>query len=426
MSVFYSKEFNFQEFWEQTKQDIEKKLPTKELFFVSNKGRIRKQWNDPATYGTMIHGYHKFGCKYRVFVHSAVGAVFVGIPEKGSDKLTIDHIDGNKCNNCKENLEWISMKEQVQRSWTNNLNRKTNSSATAKPVEACKIDANPPVWIRYPTEQAAAYACETTQGNVSNACSGRFKSSGGYKFRFADTGVIPLLDGEEWRKALIGIEKKSNWMVSNLGRVMSATGIISFGSNNVDGYMSIVSNRFSVFVHNMVGYTFIGPPPSGMIDATIDHIDRNSSNNNVSNLRWASKSEQTLNRTLTKKVKTEAVIYGRKKGEIRFTEYKSIDEAVEILYVNRNQVIACCRGEQESTNGYEFKTEALEYSNLPGEVWQQFFIEHYNALKELPLPTFDIKNQKKRRLEFRSKRKEEHAVIKQKNAAKKRKIETEK
>ena len=43
MSVFYSKEFNFQEFWEQSKQDIEKKLPTKELFFVSNKGRIRKQ-----------------------------------------------------------------------------------------------------------------------------------------------------------------------------------------------------------------------------------------------------------------------------------------------------------------------------------------------------------------------------------------------
>jgi hypothetical protein len=51
------------------------------------------------------------------------------------------------------------------------------------------------------------------------------------------------------------------------------------------------------FAHQLVALTFI-PKPDDYDDkkTTVDHIDRNPLNNNLSNLRWANKSEQVINR----------------------------------------------------------------------------------------------------------------------------------
>lgn len=46
-------------------------------------------------------------------------------------------------------------------------------------------------------------------------------------------------------------------------------------------------------VHRLVLETFVGPPPPG---CEADHIDRDRSNNALSNLRWVTKSENNKNR----------------------------------------------------------------------------------------------------------------------------------
>ena len=51
-------------------------------------------------------------------VHRLIGMTFLGIP---SEKLTINHKDGNRLNNKVENLEWCSIKENIRHAFRNNL-----------------------------------------------------------------------------------------------------------------------------------------------------------------------------------------------------------------------------------------------------------------------------------------------------------------
>jgi hypothetical protein len=66
---------------------------------------------------------------------------------------------------------------------------------------------------------------------------------------------------------------------------------------NRNGYLRVHLSQNgkskSCFVHRIIALTFI---PNFENLPYIDHIDRNQTNNNVSNLRWATKSQNQLNR----------------------------------------------------------------------------------------------------------------------------------
>lgn len=61
-----------------------------------------------------IHGKYK-----RKFVHRLVLETFN--PVENMDKLQVNHIDGNKQNNYIKNLEWCTLKENMQHAWKNGL-----------------------------------------------------------------------------------------------------------------------------------------------------------------------------------------------------------------------------------------------------------------------------------------------------------------
>ncbi len=103
------------------------------------------------------------------------------------------------------------------------------------------------------------------------------------------TGII----NEEWRS----ISGYVNYQVSNIGRVRNATSGRTLKQHEAKGYMYVSLCQNSVGkkhrVHRLVGQEFLDNPNNKPM---IDHIDRDTLNNTINNLRWVSNSQNSMNR----------------------------------------------------------------------------------------------------------------------------------
>jgi len=94
-----------------------------------------------------------------------------------------------------------------------------------------------------------------------------------------------------------------NYEVSSFGMVRNkkTQKLLSPGKNS-RGYMYVNlynKGRKNITVHNLVANTFLNKSNFN----EIDHIDNNKQNNNVSNLRWCTRSDNCLNRDCVRTAK---------------------------------------------------------------------------------------------------------------------------
>ena len=133
---------------------------------------------------------------------------------------------------------------------------------------------------------------------------------------------------EEWKE----IEGFLSYSVSTLGRVKNKHGNILTGTPRPDGYISftlcIEGKVYRRLLHRLVALAFI-PNPEGK--AYIDHINQDKLDNSISNLRWATHSENMLNRKkehpdyITKEVRFRVCVKG-------FPEKRFLTEEEAIAY----------------------------------------------------------------------------------------------
>lgn len=140
------------------------------------------------------------------------------------------------------------------------------------------------------------------------------------------------------------------WSISTKQKTKRETPLLLKASPDKTGYLIIClmknGKKITERIHRLVAKHFIGPRPNNKV---VDHIDRNKLNNDVSNLRYVSYSENAKNTGTYKTNKLGEKFINKttdgKAYEVRasleenkqtyFGRYKTLEEAIEV----RNRVV---------------------------------------------------------------------------------------
>ncbi len=152
---------------------------------------------------------------------------------------------------------------------------------------------------------------------------------------------------EEWAE----IEgTNGDYLVSNYGKVFNKRTNRLVGHKSTLGYMEVVINGHSCYIHRLVASAFI-PNEEGLPE--IDHIDTDKTNNVYTNLRWVSR-KGNQNNEITKERMKESnkrkAEHLRKKvyqysieGEF-IKEFPSMTSAADEVGCSHISISQCCRG----------------------------------------------------------------------------------
>lgn len=210
---------------------------------VSTMGRITTH-RGVKTFGCLeSNGYMKLNIKGKRFhAHRVVAETFI---ENEANSSFVCHIDHNRSNNKMSNLKWMSRSEMFLYSHKNNKKRKNGSEKRSRKIRCIETNKT------FKSSVAAASSMNLHQASISACANGKQKQVKGFRFEF-----VPQLDldGEIWKQHP-GLDIR----VSNMGRILTKTGMKTFGSKQKTNYYTVsLPDKKSYLVHRLVAETFLG------------------------------------------------------------------------------------------------------------------------------------------------------------------------
>lgn len=164
------------------------------IYQVSNLGNVR----NIKTHRILSAGYTKNGYQFVVLckdgkpknylIHRLVAEAFIPIPQTYLDKgftketLDIDHVDFDRTNNFSTNLQWLTHKENIQKS-----------------IALCVVGYNKGKMIitdqysKLKTYYTDKYQKGFNNGNISQCCNHKRKQAYGFKWEYLNKKLYNLL-----------------------------------------------------------------------------------------------------------------------------------------------------------------------------------------------------------------------------------------
>lgn len=163
------------------------------LYQVSNLGRVKNKIRNKClkpnktTWGYYGVALYKNGISKRFQVHRLVAIAFI---DNLMDKKEVNHKDGNKLNNCVENLEWCTRSENMKHSFTMGLekppmkNKTGRLNSRSKAVIQMDLENNYLRKFESMGEVARYLKNKSADRTVSKCCNGLRKTAYGFIWRF--------------------------------------------------------------------------------------------------------------------------------------------------------------------------------------------------------------------------------------------------
>jgi hypothetical protein len=310
---------------------------------ISNTGRIINTENNyEFTLSNRNIGYIRVSLRgnnknYNFLLHRLLAEYFL---DDFSYDLVINHIDGNTFNNVLSNLECLSQKE--------NNNKRINKNYGNKGRKIIQKDKNGNVIKIYDKIIDAPY----DKGSILKCINGTYKYSYGCIWEYYEEEI----EGEIWKNLYIN---NQNIKVSNMGRIRTKSGNITFGSKTRTGYKKITIDGKGYQIHRLVMMTFTNNKDYSLF---VNHKDFNRENNKLENLEWVSNSENIKhyyeNNTVNRNIRKTKIKRIDSDGYEKI--YNSIKEASSDNNCSKGNICMVCKGKRKKCSGY--KWEYVEYS----------------------------------------------------------------
>eukprot|EP01083_Nonionella_stella_P229556 812391_1 len=287
-------------------------------------------------------------------------------PRDTTDKLFAIHIDGNKYNNDLANLIWSVKFSRYETSQTSNAPLKLRVVISGENIY---FDT-----IKQCKEWLSTLNLNISSSSISNWCYQK-KVVHGYQFEFVNEDKylrnIPDLNDEEWKLYYETPKTKNKHYISSHGRSkrVSKSGKETMSCMYFcDGYYRVTTTKIgknSPKVARLVATYFVNNPNDYQF---VDHIDGDTKNNHVSNLRWVKDQRQNVNNPIALKRYSEAKRVHKKVEQLHLdgSVLKVWDMPIYIqrsLGYNSSNILCVCRGKAKTAYGYKWRfceTEEIE------------------------------------------------------------------